>query len=269
MRNIVEGIFEPPSRARAEIPRDLEAVVLRAMSRVPAERFVRVRDLGLALVPFMSAKGRQQWSHHFMAPEAEMPITPSLPVPVPAGANFRPVPTEIAPAELPVPAPTKILPQDQPIPWQVAPTHTRPASGLVSEAAPATTETRSISRRSRVLVLAAIVVALLALTAWVLRRHLVHKAARPSSSATSGVEATPPPAQPVVPAPAIPEPSPTRAAPSPPANGSADSAEGRGRAARNKITARNGKPREVGDPSDRGKKSSKLGADHAPRMGKW
>jgi serine/threonine-protein kinase len=272
MRNIVEGIFEPPSRARPEIPRDLEAVVVRAMSRVPAERFARVRDLGLALVPFMSGQGRQQWSHHFMAPEAEMPITPSLPVPVPAGANVRPVPTEIAPAEMPVPAPTKVLPQDQPNPWQVAPTHTRPASGLVSEAAPATAETRSIPRRSRILVLAAIVVALLALAAWVLWRPVVHKVARPSSSATSGVEATPPPAQPVVPVvatPAIPEPSPARTAPSSPANKSADSAEGRSRAARNKITARNGKPREVGEPSDRTKKSSKLGADHAPRMGEW
>jgi serine/threonine-protein kinase len=272
MRNIVKGIFEPPSRARPEIPRDLEAVVLRAMSRAPTDRFARVRDLGLALVPFMSAKGRQQWSHHFMAPEAEMPIAPSLAVPVPAGANVRPVPTEIAPAEMPEPAPTKILPQDQPNPWQVAPTHTRHASGSVSEAAPATAETRSIIRRSRILVLAAIVVALLALAAWVLWRPVVHKVARSSSSATPAVEATQTPpssAVPIVPSPATPEPSPVRAAPSPPAKKSADPAERRSRAARDKITARNGKPREVGEPSDRTKKSSKLGADHALRMGKW
>ena len=272
MRNIVEGIFEPPSRARSEIPRDLEAVVVRAMSRVPADRFARVRDLGLALVPFMSAQGRQQWSHHFMAPEAEMPIAPSLAVPVPAGANVRPVPTEIAPAEMPVPAPTKVLPQDQPNPWQMAPTHTRPASGLVSEAAPATAETRSIIRRSRVLVLAAIVVALLALAAWVLWRPVVHKAARSSSSATAGVEATPPPAQPVVPVvptPAVPEPSPARAAPSSPTNKSAEPAESRGRAVRNKITARNGKPRKVGEPSDKMKNSSEPRTGHGPRTGRW
>jgi len=42
---------------RPEIPRDLEAVILRAMSRVPHDRFARVRDLGLALMPFMSAQG--------------------------------------------------------------------------------------------------------------------------------------------------------------------------------------------------------------------
>ena len=199
MRNIVEGIFQPPSHLRPEIPRDLETVVLRAMSRVPEDRFARVRDLGLALVPFMSTQGRQQWSHHFMAPEAEMPIAPSLAVPVPAGANDRPVPTEIAPAELPAPAPTKILPQDQPNPWQVAPTHTRPASGLVPEAALATAETRSIIPRGRVVVVTAAVVALLMLAAWVLWRPVIHKAARPSSPATTAVEATPPPAAPAVP----------------------------------------------------------------------
>ena len=267
MRNIVEGIFQPPSHLRPEIPRDLETVVLLAMSRVPEDRFARVRDLGLALVPFMSTQGRQQWSHHFMAPEAEMPIAPSLAVPAHPGASVRPVPTEIAPADLPAPAPTKILPQDQPNPWQVAPTHTIHASGLVPEAALATAETRSIIPRSRVVVLAATVVALLALAAaWVLWRPVVHKAARPSSSATTAVEATPPPvapAVPVVPGPAIAEPTPIRAAT--PANKSAEPAEGRGRTARNKI----GKPRKVGEPSDRTKNSQSPGANHAPRTGKW
>ena len=202
-----------------------------------------------------------------MAPEAEMPIAPSLAVPVPAGANVRPIPTEIAPVEMRAPAPTKILPQDQPNPWQVAPTHTRLASGLVPEAALATAETRSIISRSRVVVLAATVVALLALAAaWVLWRPVVRDVARPSSFAATAVEATPPPAQPaapVAPAPAIAEPTPIRAAA--PANKSADSAGERGRAAQSKI----GKPREVGEPSDRTKNSQKPGADHAPRTGKW
>jgi serine/threonine-protein kinase len=250
MRNIVEGVFEPPSRVRPEIPRDLEAAVLRAMSRVPGDRFARVRDFGLALVPFMSAQGRQQWSHHFTAPEAEMPIAPSLVVPVPAGANGRPIPTEIAPAEQPVPAPTRILPHDQPTPWQAVPTHTTPTASDVSEPAPVTPKTRR-----RVVVLATAVVALLVLAAWALWRPVVRNAERPSSSAAPAVEATPPPAQPVVPAPAMPEPSPTREAPS--------------RTARNKITAKIGKPREVGEPSERTKSRLKPGADHARRTGKW
>jgi eukaryotic-like serine/threonine-protein kinase len=253
MRNIVEGIFQPPSHLRPEIPLDLEAAVLRAMSRVPGDRFARVRDFGLALVPFMSAQGRQQWSHHFTAPEAEMPIAPSLVVPVPAGANVRPIPTEIAPAEPPVPAPTKILPHDQPTPWQAVPTHTTPTASEASEPAPATPETRR-----RVVVLATGVVALLVLAVWLLWRPAVRNAERPSSSTATAVEATPPPATPVVPVvpvATIPEPSPTRAAPS--------------RTARNKITAKIGKRKEVGEPSDKSKSSPKPGADHAPRTGKW
>ena len=197
-----------------------------------------------------------------------MPIAPSLAMPAYPGASVRPVPTEIAPAEQPAPVPTKILPQDQPNPWQVAPTHTRHASGLVPEAALATAETRSSISRSRVVVVAAAMVALLALAAaWVLWRPVVRKAARPSPSATSAVEATLPPAAPaapVVPGPAIPELSPTGAAPPPAANTSADLAKGAS-AARNKI----GKPRKVGEPSDRTKNSQSPSANHAPRTGKW
>jgi hypothetical protein len=218
----------------------------------------------------MSTQGRQQWSHHFMAPEAEMPIAPSLAVPVPAGANDRPVPTEIAPAELPAPAPTKILPQDQPNPWQVAPTHTRPASGLVPEAALATAETRSIIPRGRVVVVAAAVVALLMLAAWVLWRPVVHKAARLSSSATTAVEATPPPvapAVPVVPAASIPEPSPAHAVPSPLANKSADLAKGGASAAPSKITSKTSRSRKVGEPPDKTESSSKRG--RGQKTGRW
>jgi len=270
MRNIVEGIFQPPSHLRPEIPRDLETVVLRAMSRVPEDRFARVRDLGLALVPFMSTQGRQQWSHHFMAPEAEMPIAPSLAVPAHPGASVRPTANEITPAQ--PPAPTKVISQDQRSPWQVVPTRTTPpAASWVPEAVPTTAKTRPIIRRSRVVILAVTVVAVLALAAaWVLWRPVVRDAVRPSASETSAVEPTPPPAAPavtVVPGPAIAEPTPIRAATS--ANKSAEPAEGRGRAARKKIAGKTSKSRRVGEPSDRTKDSQEPGTNHAPRTGKW
>ena len=67
--------------------------------------------------------------------------------------------------------------------------------------------------------------------------------------------------------PAIAEPTPIRAAT--PANKSADSAEGRGRAVRSRTTAKINKPREVGELSDRTKNSQSPGANHAPRTGKW
>ena len=221
MRNIVDGIFQPPSRVRPEIPRGLEAVILRAMSRTPDDRFARVRDLGLALMPFMSAHGRQQWSYHFTAPEAEMPIAPSAAVPTPAGVEARLAPTEVAPAQPPVLAPTKILSVGQPEPWQVVPTRSTPAS--VPLPAPASADARPILRHGRVVAVASVVVVLLALAAWVLRGSTTHSPARSASASAAAVEATPPapaPVAPIAPAPSLPESSPARAAPSQPAHNS-------------------------------------------------
>ena len=201
-----------------------------------------------------------------MAPEAEMPIAPSLAVPAHPGSGARPAANEITPAR--PPAPTKVLSQDQRSPWQAVPTRTTPpAASWVPEAVPTTAKTRPIIRRSRVVVLAATVVALLALAAaWALWRPVVRDVARPSSSATTEVEAPPPSAAaaaPVATGPAIAEPTHIRAAA--PANRSADSAGERGRTARSKI----GKPREVAEPSDRTKNSPKPGVNNAPRTGKW
>ena len=256
MQNIVEGSFQPPSHLRPEIPRDLESVVLRAMSHAPEDRFARVRDLGLALVPFMSTQGRQQWSHHFMAPEAEMPIALSLAVPAHPSASVRRSANEITPAQ--PPAPTKILPQDQTNPWQAMPTGTTPlAASWVPDAAPTTAKTRPIVPRSRIAVVAAAVVALLALAAaWILWRPVAHNATRPTSSATTAAESLPPPAAPtapVVPGPAIPELSATGTAPPPAAIKS----------------AKTRKPKKIGEASDKTKNSSEPRTGHGPRTGRW
>jgi Serine/threonine protein kinase len=232
MRDIVEGIFQPPSRVRPEIPRGLEAVILRAMSRAPEDRFARVRDLGLALMPFMSAQGRQQWSYHFIAPEAEMPIAHSVAMPSPSGGEARPAPTEIAPVDPPAPAPTKILPVGQPEPWQVVPTRAAPAAVSVPAPAPTTVGELPVRHRGRVVALAAVVVALLALATWLVRGSLVRDTARSASPSAPAVEETPPapaapaasaatrpePTAPVVPAPPLAESAPKRAAPSRPAD---------------------------------------------------
>jgi serine/threonine-protein kinase len=217
MRDIVDGIFRPPSRVRPEIPRNLEAVILRAMSRVPGDRFARVRDLGLALMPFMSAQGRQQWSYHFTAPEAEMPIAPSVAVPTPAGEEARIAATEIAAAQPPV-APTKILPVGQPEPWQVVSTRATPAS--VPLPVPASAGPRPVLRHGRVVAAGAAVLTLLALAAWLLLRSTAHAPARSAASSAAAGEVTPPAPVPVAPAAAAPELSPTHAAPSQPADNS-------------------------------------------------
>jgi serine/threonine-protein kinase len=219
MRDIVEGIFQLPSRVRPEIPRSLEAVILRAMSRVPDDRFARVRDLGLALMPFMSAHGRQQWSYHFTAPEAEMPIAPSLAVATPAGAEAGPAPTEVAPTQPPAPAPTRILPVGQPDPWQVLPTRTTPAS--IPEPAPASASPSLRRSRALAVTVTALSVVFLALAAWWWRASTVDHAARSAASSVTAVTVTPPaPVAPVAPAPPAPASSPTHAAPERPADSS-------------------------------------------------
>jgi eukaryotic-like serine/threonine-protein kinase len=221
IRDIVEGIFQPPSRVRSEIPRSLEAVILRAMSRVPDDRFARVRDLGLALMPFMSVKGRQQWSYYFTAPEAEMPVAPSLAVPTPSGAEAGPAPTEVAPAQPPAPAvaPTKILPMGQPDPWQVVPTRTTPAS--IPAPVPAVGFPPVRRSHAAAVTVTALVVVFLALAAWAWRASTVDHAAPSTSSAATAVRVTPPAhVAPFPPPPPEPEASPARAAPARPASNS-------------------------------------------------
>ena len=221
MRDIVEGIFQPPSQVRPEIPRSLEVVILRAMSRVPDDRFARVRDLGLALMPFMSAHGRQQWSYHFTAPEAEMPIAPSLAVPTPSGAEAGPAPTEVAPTPSPAPAPTKILPVGQPDSWQVLSTRTTPAS--IPEPMPTATGSFPSLHRSHAVAMTvtAALVVLLALATWAWRASTVQHAAPSTSFSATATEVTPPlPVAPIAPAPPQSVSPPTHAVPVRPANNS-------------------------------------------------
>jgi serine/threonine-protein kinase len=271
MRDIVEGIFQPPSRLRPEIPRGLEAVILRAMKSAPDDRFAHVRDLGLALIPFMSTKGRQQWSYHFTAPEAEMPIAPSTAVPTPSGAEARPAPTEVAPAQPPAPAvaPTKILPVGQPEPWQVVLTRTTPAS--VPLLAPAVTGPSLRRSHAVAVAVTAALVVLIALAAWVLRPSVVHETARPAPSVATAVKVTPTAtatsSAPVAIAPSVPEAPPTRTAR--PADNSPKPAEGRNLAPRHKATAKVSRPREAIEPSDTTRGRSKHGADDASEAPRW
>ncbi len=52
----------PPSQRVAGIPPAFDAIVLRAMSRVPTDRFHSVRALGAALLPVASERARSAWS---------------------------------------------------------------------------------------------------------------------------------------------------------------------------------------------------------------
>jgi len=54
MQAILSARVEPPSYFRAELPPELDGIILRAMKRDPSERFVSARELGRALAPFGS-----------------------------------------------------------------------------------------------------------------------------------------------------------------------------------------------------------------------
>ncbi len=62
----------PPSRRATDVPRALDAVVARAMSRDPADRFPSLRAFGAALLPMASDRARSSWSAEFLRPTAEV-----------------------------------------------------------------------------------------------------------------------------------------------------------------------------------------------------
>ncbi len=65
MTNVLEAEIPPPSCFRAEIPDELDEVVLRALERDPAKRFASARALAHALTPFLRARRleRQALAH--------------------------------------------------------------------------------------------------------------------------------------------------------------------------------------------------------------
>jgi serine/threonine protein kinase len=72
--------FRPPSD-HIELPRELEAVILRAMSQDPDERYASMRDLAMSLLPFASPSAREYWSVELR----------SMPLSEPAGGVVPPV----------------------------------------------------------------------------------------------------------------------------------------------------------------------------------
>jgi len=71
------------------IPDGLEAIVLRTLDKDPAGRFVSVRALGAALLPYASLAVRQTWAREFLgdtpaAPRVSSPAVVLVPASVPA-----------------------------------------------------------------------------------------------------------------------------------------------------------------------------------------
>ena len=62
----------PPSQLRDGIPSGLELIVMRTLAKDPKKRFGSMRELGVALLPFASERGRLLWEPAF-APGAAAP----------------------------------------------------------------------------------------------------------------------------------------------------------------------------------------------------
>jgi serine/threonine-protein kinase len=63
---IAEGHFAPPSHVQPFISRSLEAVIMRAMSKNPDDRFPHIRDLGAALLENADESTRILWAPAFL-----------------------------------------------------------------------------------------------------------------------------------------------------------------------------------------------------------
>jgi len=112
IKNIVEGRFAPPSVHRRDIPPALEAIIMKAMAVEPAGRFATVYELGVALLPFASEKGKRQWSDFY----SRSSLGPDLSVANPRPAVAIP---PLAPTEVLSPA-TEVLPPEPRVPLRPA-----------------------------------------------------------------------------------------------------------------------------------------------------
>lgn len=65
LRSIAEADYRPVSDLRPDVPREFEAIITKAMSKRPQDRFMSVRDLGRALIPFISRKRYDYWVFHY------------------------------------------------------------------------------------------------------------------------------------------------------------------------------------------------------------
>jgi predicted Ser/Thr protein kinase len=94
-RAIAGGDFAAPRTLRADIPQEVEDIILRAMARLPQQRFASVRELGAALTSLPSMKGRRgsaAWVEYFKPVDArgnpEGPRSAGMVAPAPVASSL-------------------------------------------------------------------------------------------------------------------------------------------------------------------------------------
>jgi serine/threonine-protein kinase len=74
MQAVQAARFDPPSSRATGIPPELDAVIKRAMSREPRQRFPTMRAFGAALLPMATDRARWSWSSELQSPMAAAPV---------------------------------------------------------------------------------------------------------------------------------------------------------------------------------------------------
>ena len=92
-QSIVTGSYQSPRSQRPELPDGFQAVIMRAMSLRPEDRFPDLRQMGRALLPFATPRTQLVWRDHFSEEAAAaaargteaaspVPVTDQTPGPV-------------------------------------------------------------------------------------------------------------------------------------------------------------------------------------------
>ena len=156
LRNVTEGRHAPPRELRTDLPPVLEAIIERAMSVRPPDRYASVHELGRALFPLASAEGQRQFDAFYnrAEPDGKWPASPAWRA-QDTGAAMPCATTQSVPRE---PVPT----------WQQRTTHTSAhPTRRRSRSGPALWAKGAASERTRALVYSLALGALLAVVALV------------------------------------------------------------------------------------------------------
>ncbi|HEX7507748.1 MAG TPA: serine/threonine-protein kinase, partial [Polyangia bacterium] len=156
LRNVTEGRHAPPRELRTDLPPVLEAIIERAMSVRPPDRYASVHELGRALFPLASAEGQRQFDAFYnrAEPDGKWPASPAWRA-QDTGAAMPCATTQPVPRE---PVPT----------WQQRTTHTSAhPTRRRSRSGPALWAKGAASQRTRALVYSLALGALLAVVALV------------------------------------------------------------------------------------------------------
>jgi serine/threonine-protein kinase len=98
---VLAGTLEAPRAVRPEVPERFESLLLRALSRDPAERFSRAVDLARALVPFAGDEGRRVWIEDFGQALPATTSSPPVVISTPPAAASSPPATRGSPSLTP------------------------------------------------------------------------------------------------------------------------------------------------------------------------